>query len=92
MSTNTKERIIGSVVDLYNAKGIAHVRLQQIADECNMSVGNLAYHFPEQKLLMDTVITNSIDNMSMDLFKTKIVLRQFRKLSKQMPDFQVWHF
>ena len=45
MSLNTKEKILASALYLFNRFGFVSVRLQHIADEVGMSVGNLAYHF-----------------------------------------------
>lgn len=41
----TKEKITNAALFLFNRFGFVSVRLQHIADEASMSVGNLAYHF-----------------------------------------------
>ena len=41
----TKQKIVHASIKLFNENGVANVRLQQIADEIGISVGNLAYHF-----------------------------------------------
>lgn len=41
----TKQKIIESALFLFNRFGFVSVRLQHIADETGLSVGNLAYHF-----------------------------------------------
>ncbi len=43
--SNTKENIIASAIKLFNEIGLINVRLQHIADDCGISVGNLAYHY-----------------------------------------------
>ena len=48
----TKERILKSAIDLFNTKGLVNVRLQHIADEVGISVGNLAYHFYSKKAIV----------------------------------------
>lgn len=45
----TKQRIILNAKKLFSQNGIANTRLQQIADETGISVGNLAYHFPNKE-------------------------------------------
>jgi len=40
---------------MFNEHGVANVRLQQIADECGISVGNLAYHFKNKEAIVSYV-------------------------------------
>ena len=56
MAKDTKTRIISKGIYLFNKKGINNVRLQHIADECQISVGNLAYHFTDHNLLVEKII------------------------------------
>ncbi|AFK03948.1 transcriptional regulator, TetR family [Emticicia oligotrophica DSM 17448] len=51
----TKERIVNASIKLFNDHGIASVRLQQIADEIGISVGNLAYHFKNKEAIIHSV-------------------------------------
>jgi AcrR family transcriptional regulator len=55
MAIKTKERILDSAITLFNEKGVANVRLQQIADESGISVGNLAYHFQNKDAILVAV-------------------------------------
>lgn len=48
----TKEKILHSALSLFNQEGLPNVKLQRIADDCNISVGNLAYHFQYKEDLM----------------------------------------
>lgn len=52
---NTKERIVTASIKLFNDHGIASVRLQQIADEIGISVGNLAYHYKNKEAIINSV-------------------------------------
>lgn len=52
---NTKQRIINASIRLFNEKGLANVRLQQIADEIGISVGNLAYHYRNQEAINEAI-------------------------------------
>ncbi|MDX2134351.1 MAG: TetR/AcrR family transcriptional regulator [Saprospiraceae bacterium] len=52
MHTTTKIRIIESAIQLFNEHGLANVRLQQIADDAGISVGNLAYHFKNKEAIV----------------------------------------
>lgn len=49
----TKEKIAESALFLFNRFGFVNVRLQHIADETGMSVGNLAYHFKTKDDLLE---------------------------------------
>lgn len=48
----TKEKITLSAIKLFNSKGLVNVRLQHIADEVGISVGNLAYHYYSKKAVV----------------------------------------
>lgn len=51
----TKKRILESAIQLFNEKGLAHVRLQHIADQTGISVGNLAYHYHSKKAIVEAI-------------------------------------
>lgn len=51
----TKKKIIQSSIELFNGKGLNNVRLQNIADKCGISVGNLAYHFPNKLAIIEAI-------------------------------------
>jgi len=51
----TKEKILHSALSLFNQEGLPNVKLQRIADDCNISVGNLAYHFQYKEDLMANI-------------------------------------
>ena len=55
MPLSTKQKIIESATDLFNEFGLASVRLQQIADEAGISVGNLAYHYKTKDIIIEEV-------------------------------------
>lgn len=48
----TKQRILEKAIHLFNGHGLANVRLQQIADETGISVGNLAYHYYSKEAIV----------------------------------------
>ena len=55
MST-TRIKIVESSILLFNNKGLANVRLQDIAEYNDISPGNLTYHFKTKKDLMEYII------------------------------------
>ena len=54
---STKIKIIETSIKLFNQQGTQNVRLQQIADEAGISVGNLAYHFHDKKKILKSSIS-----------------------------------
>jgi len=53
----TKEKIIESSISLFNQHGLVNVRLQQIADQTGISVGNLAYHYYSKEAIIIKIVT-----------------------------------
>lgn len=48
----TKQKIIKAAIERFNKTGLTNVRLQHIADEAGISVGNLAYHFKTKQAIV----------------------------------------
>jgi AcrR family transcriptional regulator len=61
---STKHKIIDAAIRLFNEYGMANVRLQQIADESGISVGNLAYHFKNKEAIVLAVYELLFDKFS----------------------------
>lgn len=57
----TKEKIVRSSITLFNHQGIVNVRLQHIADEVGISVGNLAYHFYSKEAIINSIVEQLSD-------------------------------
>lgn len=49
---STKSKIRDAALQLFNKEGMVNVRLQHIADEAFVSVGNLAYHYPNKEAIL----------------------------------------
>ncbi|MEM6320677.1 MAG: TetR/AcrR family transcriptional regulator [Bacteroidota bacterium] len=60
----TKEKIITATIQLFNEHGLANVRLQQIAKETDISVGNLAYHFRNKEAIVEAVVERLEEEVS----------------------------
>lgn len=63
---NTKQKILRAALQLFNQNGIANVRLQHIADEAFMSIGNLAYHFKNKEAIV-LALYNDLAKKQVDL-------------------------
>lgn len=48
----TKQKILDAALLLFNRDGLVNVRLQHIADEAFVSVGNLAYHYANKEAIL----------------------------------------
>lgn len=49
---STKQKILNAALLLFNRDGLVNVRLQHIADEAFVSVGNLAYHYANKEVIV----------------------------------------
>lgn len=70
--TSTKQRILLRAEKLFFEHGIANVRLQQIADSSEISVGNLAYHFNNKEAIVEAVYEMTIEDLDAILVKSEI--------------------
>ena len=50
-----KQKIIAIAIALFNEQGLVNVRLQHIADNAGISIGNLAYHYPTKKVILQNI-------------------------------------
>jgi AcrR family transcriptional regulator len=48
----TKEKILDTALHQFNESGFPNVRLQHLADGAGISVGNLAYHYPNKEAIL----------------------------------------
>ena len=94
MAKKTEKRILKAALSCFNESGYFHVTLQQIANAADMSVGNLAYHFPNklsilsvlmedwitqwQLLLTDLHLTPIFDNLNKFLQATYSVQKEYQ--------------
>ncbi len=51
----TKTKILAAALHLFNHHGLVNVRLQQIANEVGISVGNLAYHYYSKEAIVKAI-------------------------------------
>lgn len=53
--SKTKQKILSAAIKLFNQDGLVNVRLQHIADEAFVSVGNLAYHYHSKEVIISAI-------------------------------------
>lgn len=54
-SAITKQKILDNAVVCFNRDGIANVRLQHIAGQANMSIGNMTYHYRTKDVIVQAI-------------------------------------
>lgn len=85
----TRVKIVEASIKLFNQHGIQHVRLQQIADEAGMSVGNLAYHFHDKQEILKKIVT-TVDEELANTFRSWKDLTHFIDFDNQLS--RLYHF
>lgn len=77
----TRSNILKAALELFNTQGFVNVRLQHIADQAWVSVGNLAYHFEnKQEILL--ALYNQIAKLQRDLLKELNIVPLFEHLDR----------
>lgn len=77
----TKNKILDAALKCFNQNGIVNVRLQHIADEAFVSVGNLAYHF-QNKEAIALSIYQQLANEQDELLKEYRLVPLFENLDR----------
>lgn len=54
-SAETKQKILDAALKLFNLNGLVNVRLQHIADEAFVSIGNMTYHYRTKEHIVDAI-------------------------------------
>lgn len=78
---STKQNILESALKLFNQNGFVNVRLQHIADEAFISVGNLAYHFPNKEAIL-TAVYDELTGQQKELLAEYRVVPLFDNLDR----------
>ena len=79
----TKEKIIESAVKLFNKDGLVNVRLQHIASEAAISIGNMTYHYRTKELIVQAIWEQLVKKQSEHLAEYRIV-PLFEDIERQM--------
>lgn len=89
----TQEKILTNAIIIFNRTGVGSARLKDIASECNISLGNLSYHYKTKKDLIQAVLEfmqerfSDMNSSSMSFFEKK----DFSSLIKNYLSFQIAH-
>lgn len=78
----TKHKILIKSLKLFNTTGISNVSLRAIADEVEISVGNLQYHFKKREDIIEALyfqLVEKIDNVF--FISTDDLLKSFLNIS-----------
>ncbi|AEE52303.1 TetR/AcrR family transcriptional regulator [Haliscomenobacter hydrossis] len=79
----TKQRIIDAAITLYNTQGVSNTTLKHIAESVGMSIGNLAYHYPNHDYIIEEVYRQlEIDRLQ--VFKDMMEAPTFENINVQL--------
>ncbi|MEO1437894.1 MAG: TetR/AcrR family transcriptional regulator [Bacteroidota bacterium] len=65
----TKVKILDAALKCFNEQGVVNVRLQHIADEAFIRVGNLTYHFSNKEAIVLALYQQISEAQKASLFK-----------------------
>lgn len=93
---NTKEKILATALDLFNANGLSKVTLRTIAKKMGISQGNLNYHFKKRDDIIEFLyfeLVSTIDKSMIETQSAEINLKLLFDLSKSiMTNFYTYRF
>ena len=72
-SAHTRQKILDAAVECFNREGIANVRLQHIADEAFVSVGNMTYHYRNKEAIVQAIWEQLVEQQRNLLAEFRVV-------------------
>lgn len=82
---NTKQKILIKSLELFNSKGVSKTSLRTIADEVEISVGNLQYHFKKREDIIEALYFQLVEKMDSIFFiPSDDLLKSFLNISKEI--------
>ena len=69
--SKTKDKILLHSISLFNQEGMVNVRLQHIADACEISIGNLTYHYKNKAEILSAVYEKMMQDLHKLAFESK---------------------
>lgn len=82
-SLETKQKILNAALKQFNQHGLVNVRLQHIADEAFVSIGNMTYHYRTKELIVEA-IWNQLKKKQETLLMEFRVVPLFEDIERQM--------
>lgn len=76
---STKEKILTAALKLFNQNGMVNVRLQHIADEAFVSIGNMAYHYKNKEAIF-TALYEELTKKQKELLAVYKVIPLFENM------------
>ncbi|WP_298553838.1 TetR/AcrR family transcriptional regulator [uncultured Algibacter sp.] len=81
----TKQKILIKSLALFNSNGISKISLRTIADEAEISVGNLQYHFKKREDIIEALYFQLVEKMDAIFFvPSDDLLKSFLNISKEI--------
>lgn len=84
-SSDTKTRILEKAIEAFNRFGFVNIRLQHIADEVGISVGNLAYHYKNKDSILEAIY-EELEQSQKDLLSDLKIVPLFINIDKHIRD------
>jgi len=93
---STREIILCEAKKLFNSKGYNDASLRDIANACNISIGNLTYHFKKKEVLVLEIQNTIYRNLSTKLkihqdYSLKGILNQFKQIHENQLEY-IYYF
>lgn len=66
---NTKDHILKTALDLFNADGLSKVTLRTIANKMGISQGNLSYHYKKREEIIESLYFQLVDKVDENMSK-----------------------
>lgn len=70
--SSTKERIVETAIGLFNRRGFVNVTMRDLAQELDISLGNVTYHFKRKDDLIEAVHQQLIDERNTMLERVQL--------------------
>lgn len=66
----TKAKILSVAIEVFNERGYSSVNLRELSEMIGVSRGNLTYHFKDKEELLEAIVTEMWDHISVEMSKT----------------------
>lgn len=70
---NTKRKILETALILFNTNGLQQVSMRTIANEMNISLGNLSYHFKKREYIIESLYDELVAKIDDDMTRFQLL-------------------